>query len=303
VVPRELIRIVYRDPEHLPERLTLQAVERLGESSLAWAASALGPDQRADPARAAAELRRRSARAARIDGAIAGTPFFIALIPGYLAYLWQEAITVLRIAALYGRDPRSTRTAAELLVLRGLHPSVQAADEALEVIRATPLPDKPSRRRGVGDWIRSARAILVFGGFLSPKAARSARSRRQWLIAAGGAAIAAGAWALTWVFPVTMMLAMAWSCERDARDFGARAQAFYSGQAVAPRSLARRERPSTARELVRAVVLILSIALPIAFVVYADHLRNTTGLNAVDSAGALVALSVVLATVVAARRV
>jgi hypothetical protein len=39
----------------------------------------------------AEEVRTQSARAAAIEGAVAGSPFPIALIPGYVAYLRQEA--------------------------------------------------------------------------------------------------------------------------------------------------------------------------------------------------------------------
>ena len=61
----------------------------------------------------AEELRTQSAQVARIDGAITGTPFLIALVPGYLGYLWQEGRMVLRTAALYGRDPRELDTSAD----------------------------------------------------------------------------------------------------------------------------------------------------------------------------------------------
>ena len=81
---RELWRVVYRDPEHVSERLTLYTAERLGGPSREWAESV----RRARPDTAAAkiadELRTQSAHVARIDGAISGTPFFVALVPGYL---------------------------------------------------------------------------------------------------------------------------------------------------------------------------------------------------------------------------
>ena len=46
----------------------------------------------------------------------------------------------------------------------------------------------------------------------------------------------------------------------------------------------------------------LSIAVPIAFVAYADHVRNTTGVNWLGALGALVAVSLVIATTVIASR-
>ena len=39
-VPRQMVRIAWRDPEHICERLTLQAVHRLAEPSLEWAQAA-----------------------------------------------------------------------------------------------------------------------------------------------------------------------------------------------------------------------------------------------------------------------
>ncbi len=98
----ELVRIVYRNPEHFAERLTLYAADRYGGASREWAQSARS--SRPDTPRAviAEQLRTHSAQVARIAGAIAGT-FFIALVPGYLTYLLPETRMTLRTAALYDR--------------------------------------------------------------------------------------------------------------------------------------------------------------------------------------------------------
>ena len=48
--------------------------------------------------------------------------------------------------------------------------------------------------------------------------------------------------------------------------------------------------------------LVLSVAVPIAFIAYADHVRNTTGINWLGALGALVAASLVIATTVIASR-
>jgi hypothetical protein len=296
---RDLVRIVYRDPEHVSERLTLQFTRRLGEPSLVWAEAILESPAPADKRRVARELCRRSAEISAVDGAVAGTPFLIALIPGYLGYLWQEGVLVLRLAALYGRDPRAMRTAAEVLVLRGIHPDVETAREALEQARATPMPDKPSERRPIRNWYRSVRMLGVFGGFLSPPSPEPTASALARLRMVAGLAAGAILWAVTWIFPVTFMLAMAWGCESHARVLGRRATAFYSGEEDSA-GLASQERAG--RRVARAVTLILSVAMPVAFVAYADHIRNTTGINAVGAAGAVVALSLVIAMALVARR-
>ncbi|MGZ6564706.1 MAG: hypothetical protein ACXVH1_35085, partial [Solirubrobacteraceae bacterium] len=164
---RQLGRIAWRDPEHVAERLTLYSAGNIGEPSLEWAHDVRVA--RPDESRAviAEELRTQTAQVARIDGAVSGTPFLIALIPGYLSYLREEGRMVLRTAALYGRDPRELATSAEVLVLRGVHPTVDVAREALENVRDVPLPDKPDKRRSVRTWVHSITVLLIFGGFLS----------------------------------------------------------------------------------------------------------------------------------------
>jgi hypothetical protein len=149
---RDLLRIVYRDPQHVSERLTLYAVDRLAEPSADWAriVQELRPD--APPAEIGEELRLRTAQIARIDGAISGTPFLIALAPGYLTYLWQEMRMTMRTAALYGRDPRALKTAGEMLALRAVHPDVETAEAELLAVRAKPMPERVTQRRSLRTW-------------------------------------------------------------------------------------------------------------------------------------------------------
>jgi hypothetical protein len=294
---RELVRIAYRDPEHLPERLTLAATQRLGERSFAWAQDVLARRGERDCLAIAEERRRLTARVARIDGAIAGTPFFVALIPAYVDYLWHEASMVLRIAALYGRDPRELGMAADLLVLRGVHPSLEDAQRGLDRVRATPIPSKPARRRPLRTWVASVRSLMVYGGFLSPPK-RGGRHPR--LMTAAGVILGAAVWVLTWIFPLTFMIAMAWGCERNARDLGRRAELRYGGEPLPIGGLWRRS--DGPRRFAHAAALSLSVALPIGFIAYADHERQVAGFNGVSAAGILVALALVIATAVVARR-
>src|SRR3954466_15965210 len=135
---KELVRIAYRDPEHISERLTLHAAHNLAEPSREWAENALRDRPDATPAELADGLREKSIKIARLDGAVAGTPFFVALVPGYMSYLWQEARMGLRTAALFGHDPSTLHTAAEMLTLRGVHPTVEDAEKALSEVAAKP---------------------------------------------------------------------------------------------------------------------------------------------------------------------
>src|SRR3954453_16870789 len=88
---KELVRIAYRDPEHISERLTLHAARNLAEPSRQWGENALRQPPDATPAEIASRPPQKSVKIGRVDGAVAGTPFSIALVPGYMSYLWQEA--------------------------------------------------------------------------------------------------------------------------------------------------------------------------------------------------------------------
>jgi hypothetical protein len=79
---RQLARIAYRDPAHVAERLTLYGAEHLGEPSLDWANRVRGARPDVPRAVIAEELRTQSAQVARIDGAVTGTPFLIAMAWG-----------------------------------------------------------------------------------------------------------------------------------------------------------------------------------------------------------------------------
>jgi hypothetical protein len=302
---RGLVRLVYRDPDHVAERLTLYAAGALGPQSREWAERVQRERPGTPRAHIAEELRRQSAGVARVDGAVAGTPFFIALVPGYVAYLWQEARMTLRIAALYGRDPTDMHTAAEALVLRGVHPTMEDAERSLRDVRARPLPEAPATRRPLRTWYDSVYRLLVFGGFL--EAPGNGAAHRSRLRTVAGAVLATLIWATTWVFPVTFMIAMSWGCESHARTLGRRALAFYDGdaasaQAAAALAAARHDRGRDRRRAIRSIGLGLSIAIPIVFVAYANHVRNTVGINWLGAIGALVALSLVGAVSVAASR-
>ena len=305
---RALLRIAYRDPEHVSERLTLYAMDRLAEPSEQWAQTTqrIRPDT--PRAEIAEELRMRTAQVARIDGAISGTPFLLALAPGYLTYLWQEMRMTMRIAALYGRDPRELTTAGEMLALRGVHRDVESAEAALIAVRQTPMPQRVTRRRSLRTWVHAVALLLVFGGFMSPSDDKPPpQGFRAKLMAALGLLVGAVIWVMTWVLPVTFMIVMAWGCETHARQLGRRALVYYDGEAAstsAAIALAgrRRDRGHDKRTLVRSMALFLSVALPAAFVALIGHVRNTVGLNWLSALGALVAVSLVLATAVISSR-
>ncbi len=304
---RRLARLAYRDPEHVAERLTLYGARYLGEPSREWAQRVREEQPDAPRALIAEDLRKETARVARVDGAVAGTPFLIALVPGYLAYLWQEGVMERRIAALYDHDPKELEASAQILVLRGVHSTPDAAREALLNVREVPMPEKPAARRPLRVWVRSIYTLLVFGGFISASTDESDKNAHWRLRAALGFLIGVTIWVITWVLPVSFMIAMAWACESHARKLGSRTLSLYGGESASTEAAIaagdrREDRGRTRRDLLRGLLVLLSVVVPIGFVAYADHVRQSTGVNWLGALGALVAVSMVIALTVIARR-
>jgi hypothetical protein len=306
-MPRQMVRVAYRDPEHICERLTMQAVHRLAEPSLEWAQAARAGHPGGDLRGVLDGLGTQTARIARLQGMVAGTPFYLALVPGYINYLWQEARMNLRLAALYGRDPGTLQTAAELLSLRGVYATTEEAEAALLAVEAMGMPPKPERRRPLRLWIECGRRLLVFGGFIGPPSGEAHHGLRVWLRDAVAAVAFVLFWVITWIFPVTFMIMMAWGCETHSRQLFERTRAFYATEeapAEAPPEPGRgwRARVPRGRQAISAAGLALSIAIPAGFLAFAIRVHNKIGLTWVTALGLLVALSVVTAAAVYGSR-
>ena len=262
-LPRQLARAIRRDPHHLPEQVVLLAQSRLAEPSRAWAAGVL-QDADADLGVVAEQLRTQTARFARTNGALSGTPFLIALVPAYVSVLWEQARMVMRIAALEGRDPREPAFAAELLCLRGLYETPEAAQAGLEQLGTGPPGEVKGVRDRVVAWYRLVYRILILAGLLAGGGAEEdtrGRVRRTVSLVFGGAL-----YLLTWVVPLTFMMLMSYSCENDTRGLGDRAMAYYD---IPKTQGSRAVRSRGARPGLRAVAFVVSLAIPFGIVVLA----------------------------------
>jgi hypothetical protein len=304
---RQYALVVYRDPEHVTERLALHGTQSLGDPSSDWARRVREERPGVPRAVIAEELRLQSAHVGAIDGAIAGTPFLLALVPGYLAYLQQETRMLLRTAALYDHDPRVPEAAAEMLALRGVHPTIDAARSAVLSVQDAPVPQKPSERRPLRTWVHSVHELLIFGGFLSAPSGKRKEASHPRLKAALGFLFGLTIWVITWILPLSFMIAMAWGCDTGARQLGRRALIFYdsdldSAQAAVAAAKQRKDPGHYRRQILRVTVLILSIAIPIGFIADVDRVRQGTGITWFTALGSLVALSLVIAVAVAAAR-
>ncbi len=307
-VPGGLVLLARRDPHHIPERLTIYAVDRQADAARAWARRARDAAPNISPSALADGQRRRTISTARVDGAVAGTPFFIALVPAYIAFLRQEVRFHLRVAALHGRDPADPRVAADFLVLRGVHEDSEEALAELEVVRATPLPP-PHARTPLKSWYRAVVSILILAGFLSPPEDADPRqaTRGEKVMRPVRSVVAGLIWALTWILPVTFMIMMSWACESDARRFGQRVTTRYAEEgtdiAMAITTADRKAGGNRALTVARGVLVVLSAVIPLALIVSAvAGGTGPLGVTVPETIGALAALALVLGVSTAAVR-
>jgi hypothetical protein len=257
---RGLLRSLWTQPSDAPERLMIAAAARLGEPSWQFAERLREARSRATPSELSVGVRTQAVRITRIDGAISGCPFFLALVAAYVAVLWEQARMALRIAAIHQRDPRDPGIVAELLWLRGVHRGIEDAQTAVDTARGRSTREKRPHL-GLGGWYELGRRFLVLAGFLAPSAPSAAEPPRwrQALSLLGFAAV----WAITWIVPVTFMLLMAFSCATSTRILADRALTYYGGDSerVVPPTL-----PETLRRIgfVRGAVITLSVGVPLA---------------------------------------
>ena len=120
-------------------------------------------------------------------------------------------------------------------------------------------------------------------------------------------AVAAAIWVLTWVVPVTFMIAMSWTCESDARRFGQRVMTRYAEKdASIAASMARADRKAGGNKtvsVVRGALVVLSIALPLALIASTALAGSgPLGVHFPQAAGVLAALALVIGVSVAAIR-
>ncbi len=201
--PEGLWTRLREDPLRAPEHLALAAAERHGPAAEAWLA-----DKRSrygnDPAELAQMAKRRHATFARFGGAATGVGGVVTMIPDLVTLAWIQSRMVFFIAAAYGYPPRDRMRPAELLVLRDLYPTPEAARAALDGVGTT-VAEAYVGSRGQRDQALASRLLVMAG-----------RS---------GAKKLAGR-----MVPVLAIGINAVGNERDTRALADRAIAYYGGR-------------------------------------------------------------------------
>jgi hypothetical protein len=119
------------DPKHAPETAVLHALPQLAPHVEKWWSRTLRRRSSDPPERLARRVLRRSTGVARRGGLITGSSFYVGMVPAMAMIYCEQLVVVLRLAAVYGRDPMDPIRAAEILVIQGRYPTIEDAAAAL----------------------------------------------------------------------------------------------------------------------------------------------------------------------------
>ena len=247
-----LWRTIRTDPVHAADVSVLYALPQLAPHVARWWQARQQRRPTRDPDAVARRVVWRAAGVARRGGIITGSSFYVGMAPAMAMIYFEQLALVLRIAAVYGRDPLAPERAPEILVLQGRYPSVSDATAALRSARE-PSPSRPlaSETRTVAQVVRQIPSMIGLH-------IRRLSTRSIFDLAVYGLEVA------SFIVPVVSMPVWAFANARATRVLGRAAIEFYR-QAPAPKagpSLILPPRPPRrTRRLFIATVVPLALAL------------------------------------------
>jgi hypothetical protein len=196
------------------------------------------------PDRVARRVLRRSASVARRGGLITGSAFYVGMIPAIMMIYCEQLVVVLRIAAVYGRDPMDPIRAAEILVVQGRYATVEEAAQALARAHISPT----TKTASADTTVRLLQQLPSMIGL---------RLRRvNWRSPID--MVVVGAELASYFIPVISLPVWAYASARSMRRLGRSAILFYEGppaeQPTTPVLLPPRPNPQYRRMAIASVV-------------------------------------------------
>jgi hypothetical protein len=216
-----VLRIVWADPQHMPEHIAIWSLAHFGPRADAAVARLRRQHPDADRAELERRVIDRQTKVAMTEGAFVGGPFIILMAVGFCAALLAQAQMVFALAAVSGRDPKDERRVADLLVLLDAYPTTEEANAALIAMTRDPKLHEGKRLPRGTRWstiMRMAYLLEVLG--TSDDRSRL-RATMGW-IGVGVLFVVGFALPLVWV-PY-----MAYSSRKFTVRLGRRAREYYS---------------------------------------------------------------------------
>ena len=286
-----VLRLLWADPQYMPEHLALWSLKRFGPR----ASSAVEKLRASHPDADAAELERlvieRQTRISMTEGAFVGGPFIVLIPVAFCGALLVQAQMALELAALAGHAPDDEMRAADLLVLQGAYASTADAGAALAKVTRDPKA-REGKRLPRGTRMSMIKRMAFMLGVMGSSDEKPSRLRSTLQMALVGAVFLVGL-----ALPLVWVPYMGWAFRKSSLRMGARATEFYaegrSGEAGVTVRKAQTVRIGMSAGLVRMLALIL---VPVVVAVIALLTGADIGSGQLASAGILLIAISMLAT-------
>ena len=180
---------------------------------------------------------------------LTGSSFYLGMLPAVAMIYFEQLIVVLRIAAVYGRDPTDPARAAEILVVQGRYRSVSEAAAALRVAAA------PAEHR------RAATGLRTFAELVRQAPSMIGLQVRKFTSKSPIDLIVAAAEVASFFVPFVSIPVWGYANARATRRLGRAAVDFYSRPAADPASAEALVLPARPRPWVRWLVIVTVVPL------------------------------------------
>jgi len=286
-----VFRLLWADPQYMPEHLALWSLKRFGPRASAAVEKLRDSRPGADVGELEAAVIEHQTRVSMTEGAFVGGPFMVLIPVAFCAALLAQAQMSLELAALAGYAPDDEMRAADLLVIQGAYVSTADASAALGKLTRDPKHQE-GKRLPRGTRIGMVKRMAYMLGILGSTDEKPSRVRSLLQMALVGAVFLMGL-----VLPLVWVPYMAWAFRKSGLQMGRRASAFYAERKSEEAGVTVRKAATVRIAMSAGFVRMLAlIALPVVVAVVALATGADIGTGKWVSAGIFLIVVSALAT-------
>jgi hypothetical protein len=252
-----LLRILWADPQNMPEHLALWSIKRFGPRASAAVEKLRASHPDADPAELESLAVERQTLVSMTEGAFVGGPFILLIPVAFCAALLAQGQMALEVAAINGYAPSDQMRGADLLVIQGAYASTDEAGAALAKVARVPKHHGKKLPRG-SRWSMIKRMAYMLG-MMGSTDEKPSRLRAWFQYALLGAVFLIGL-----VLPLVWVPYMGWAFRKSSLVMGRRARRFYAEKTTTESGVTVRHTPTVQIAMSAGLIrMVLLLALPI----------------------------------------
>jgi len=259
-----VLRMLWTDPQYMPEHLALWSLKRFGPRASSTVQKLRSSHPDADQGELDRMVIERQTRISMTEGAFVGGPFIVLIPVAFCAALLAQAQMALELATLAGYAPSDQMRAADLLVLQGAYASTTEASEALAKLARDPK-GREGKRLPHGSRLSMIKRMAYMLGVIGSSGVKRSRMRTALQIALITVVVLVG-----FVLPLVWVPFMGLAFRKSGIQMGERATEFYAQSRTSEAGVTVRKaetvRIGMSAGLIRMALLIL---LPVAVAVIA----------------------------------